>query len=329
MISSSEEEPFKDLESDHEVSSHETASPLRPSSTSVVPPPTTVIPPPTHQSPYLRQTARMRAAMDQPARPTMPRPDVPRNYGAVMNCQELERMQQLTSVLQDHMNRLDLHSQTIQDILNRVERIDQRTNKDQDAAFEARALNRRTWYLAFSVVLVVLLLLVSSITKCAEGNKVEYTDCLLQGRALTWWNTQVQTRGREAANGLSWENFKKLLTEEYCRKDQVQNLESKFLNHMMICNKVDKYMTRFNELARMVPHMVFTEEKRVDHYIWGLVPEIRRMVASSNPITLQAVVGLAYRLTNDVVRSSRASKGNDSGRKRHEDQQRNRGRAAR
>ncbi|GJZ64263.1 hypothetical protein Tco_0620684 [Tanacetum coccineum] len=30
-----------------------------------------------------------------------------------------------------------------------------------------------------------------SIIKCAEGNKVEYTDCLLQDQALTWWNTQV------------------------------------------------------------------------------------------------------------------------------------------
>ncbi|GKB17275.1 zinc finger, CCHC-type, retrotransposon gag domain protein, partial [Tanacetum coccineum] len=252
-----------------------------------------------------------------------------------MNCQELERMQQLTAVSQDHMTRLDLHSQTIQDILNRVERIDQRTDRDQDAAFEARALNRRTCYKTFmaskpkefygtegAVGLLSWLESVESklsITKCAEGNKVEYTDCLLQGRALTWWNTQVQTRGREAANGLSWENFKKLLTKEYCRKDQVQNLESKFLNHMMIGNKVDKYTTRFNELARMVPHMVSTEEKRVDRYIRGLVHEIRRMVTSSNPITLQAVVGLAYRLTNDLVRSSRASKGNDSGRKRHKD----------
>ncbi|GJV30015.1 hypothetical protein Tco_1386463 [Tanacetum coccineum] len=42
-----------------------------------------------------------------------------------------------------------------------TDRIDQRANKDQDAAFEARALNRRTWYLALSAVLVVLLLLVS------------------------------------------------------------------------------------------------------------------------------------------------------------------------
>ncbi|GKC63906.1 hypothetical protein Tco_1096504 [Tanacetum coccineum] len=61
----------------------------------------------------------------QPARPTGPRPDVPRNYGPDMNCQELERMHQLTVLSQDHMSRLDLHSQAIQDVLNCVERIDQ------------------------------------------------------------------------------------------------------------------------------------------------------------------------------------------------------------
>ncbi|PWA47187.1 reverse transcriptase domain-containing protein [Artemisia annua] len=53
-----------------------------------------------------------------------------------------------------------------------------------------------------------------SITKCAEADKVEFSSGLLQGRALTWWNNQLQTRGREAANGLSWAEFKKLLTEE-------------------------------------------------------------------------------------------------------------------
>nr|GEX22124.1 reverse transcriptase domain-containing protein [Tanacetum cinerariifolium] len=41
-----------------------------------------------------------------------------------------------------------------------------------------------------------------------DGDKVEYATCLLQGRALTWWNTQVQTHGRDAANGLTWETFK-------------------------------------------------------------------------------------------------------------------------
>ena len=64
-----------------------------------------------------------------------------------------------------------------------------------------------------------------NISDCAEGNKVKYAACLLQGRALTWWNTLVQTRGREAANQLSWEEFKKLLKEEYCPRSDLQKLE--------------------------------------------------------------------------------------------------------
>ncbi|XP_024964017.1 uncharacterized protein LOC112504315 [Cynara cardunculus var. scolymus] len=49
--------------------------------------------------------------------------------------------------------------------------------------------------------------------------------------------------------------------------------------------------------------MVTPEEKRIDRYIWGLVPEIRGMVTSANPTTIQNAVVLANRLTNDAVRS--------------------------
>ncbi|GKG47323.1 reverse transcriptase domain-containing protein, partial [Tanacetum coccineum] len=105
-----------------------------------------------------------------------------------------------------------------------------------------------------------------NITKCAYTDQVEYVACLLQGRALTWWNTQVQTRRCDAATGLTWETFKGLLTEEYCRKDEMQKLESKFWNHQMLGTEVDKYTTRFHELAKMLPHMVFTEEKKVNRY---------------------------------------------------------------
>ncbi|PWA90282.1 reverse transcriptase domain-containing protein [Artemisia annua] len=72
----------------------------------------------------------------------------------------------------------------------------------------------------------------------------------------------------------------------------------------MVGVEVDKYTARFHDLTRMVPHMVSTVEKLIDRYIWGVIPEIRRDVTSSNPTTLQAAVGMAYRLTNDVIRSS-------------------------
>ena len=94
------------------------------------------------------------------------------------------------------------------------------------------------------------------ISKCSENRKVEYASCQFHGWALTWWNILLQTRGREAALGLSWEDFKKLLLEEYCSKSEVQKLEAEFWNHTMVGMEVDKYTARFHELAKLVPHMV-------------------------------------------------------------------------
>ncbi|KAI3685701.1 hypothetical protein L6452_34958 [Arctium lappa] len=62
------------------------------------------------------------------------------------------------------------------------------------------------------------------ISKCPETKKVEFATCLLQGRALTWWNTQVQTRGRVAANGLTWDEFKEMIKGEYCSRSEMQKL---------------------------------------------------------------------------------------------------------
>ncbi|GKF00609.1 hypothetical protein Tco_0027532 [Tanacetum coccineum] len=50
---------------------------------------------------------------------------------------------------------------------------------------------------------------------------------------LTWFestafNTLVQTRGWAAAIAQPWEDFRKLLIEEYCPDDEVQKLESEF-----------------------------------------------------------------------------------------------------
>ncbi|GJV97660.1 putative reverse transcriptase domain-containing protein [Tanacetum coccineum] len=52
---------------------------------------------------------------------------------------------------------------------------------------------------------------------CAENQKVRYVASSLVNKALTWWNTQVQARGREAANAMSWNDFKALLVEEFFR----------------------------------------------------------------------------------------------------------------
>ncbi|GJY68288.1 hypothetical protein Tco_0471270 [Tanacetum coccineum] len=51
--------------------------------------------------------------------------------------------------------------------------------------------------------------------ECAENQKVKYAASSFVNKDLTWWNTQVQERGREAAIGISWTDFKALLVKEF------------------------------------------------------------------------------------------------------------------
>ncbi|GJZ89533.1 hypothetical protein Tco_0661315 [Tanacetum coccineum] len=130
------------------------------------------------------------------------------------------------------------------------------------------------------------------ISKCSDNSKVEYAVYLLQ---------------------------------EYCPKSEVQKLESEFWNHAMVSSDIDKYTTRFHELAKLVPHMVTPEDKRIDRCIWGLAPELRGVVTLANPSTIQSAVVLANRLTNDAIRSGVWKKDNIRNKKREENQSRNQG----
>ncbi|GKE65776.1 hypothetical protein Tco_1519937, partial [Tanacetum coccineum] len=120
---------------------------------------------------------------------------------------------------------------------------------------------------------------------CAENQKVRYVASSLVNKALTWWNTQVQARGREAANAMSWNDFKALLVEEYT--------------------------DRFHELAKLVPHLVIPESARIKRYMAGLAPEIRGMLKATQPATIQNAILKARILTNEVVSNGTLTKGSE------------------
>ncbi|GJR91283.1 putative reverse transcriptase domain-containing protein, partial [Tanacetum coccineum] len=128
------------------------------------------------------------------------------------------------------------------------------------------------------------------------------------GKALTWWNSQVQTRGREAAVGMTWEDFKALMKEEYCPSNEMQKLETDFWSHAMVGAGHAAYTDRFHELARLVPHLVTPETKRIERYIYGLATQIYRMVASTKPPTIQNVILKDKVLTDKVVRNGSLKK---------------------
>ncbi|GJU47807.1 putative reverse transcriptase domain-containing protein [Tanacetum coccineum] len=146
---------------------------------------------------------------------------------------------------------------------------------------------------------------------CAENQKVKYAASSFVNKALTWWNTQVQARGREAAIGMSWNDFKALLVEEFCPSNEMEKLESEFWNHKMVGANHAGYTDRFHELAKLVPHLVTPESSRIKRYIAGLAPEIRGMLRATQPTTIQSAILRAGILTDEAVSCGTLTKGND------------------
>ncbi|GJY23970.1 putative reverse transcriptase domain-containing protein [Tanacetum coccineum] len=91
---------------------------------------------------------------------------------------------------------------------------------------------------------------VHDMSGCEENQKVKYTAGSFVGKALTWWNSQIHTRSKEATVGMSWEDFKNLTREEFFPINAMEKLETEFWNHAMVGASHAVYTDRFHELAR-------------------------------------------------------------------------------
>nr|GFA33284.1 reverse transcriptase domain-containing protein [Tanacetum cinerariifolium] len=99
---------------------------------------------------------------------------------------------------------------------------------------------------------------------------MRYAASCFVNKALTWWNTQVQARGREAVIGMSWNDFRAFLVEELCPSNEMEKLENEFWNHTIVGANHVAFTDRFHELAKLVPHLVTTESsciKRMEQYL--------------------------------------------------------------
>ncbi|GJT23955.1 putative reverse transcriptase domain-containing protein [Tanacetum coccineum] len=101
--------------------------------------------------------------------------------------------------------------------------------------------------------------------------------------------------------GMSWEDFKTLIREEFCPSNKMQKLETELWNQAMVGAGHAAYTDRYHEFARLVPHLVTPEGKRIERYVYGLAPQIRGMVAATEPKTIQKAVQIAGTLTDEAL----------------------------
>ncbi|GJY75775.1 putative reverse transcriptase domain-containing protein, partial [Tanacetum coccineum] len=149
---------------------------------------------------------------------------------------------------------------------------------------------------------------VQDMSGCSIDQKVKYTAGSFVGKALTWWNSQIYTLSREVAISMSWNDFKFMMIEEFCPSHEMQKLETELWNHAMVGAGHAAYTDRFHELARLVPHLVTPESRKIERYVYGLAPQIRGMVAATEPKTIQKAVQISGALTDEAVRNGSIKK---------------------
>ncbi|GKE12834.1 putative reverse transcriptase domain-containing protein, partial [Tanacetum coccineum] len=141
-----------------------------------------------------------------------------------------------------------------------------------------------------------------------EDDTLKYNAGSFVGNALTWWNSQIRTLSREVAVSMSWNDFKFMMIQEFSPSHEMQKLESELWNHAMVGASHATYIDRFHELARLVPYLVTPESRVIERYVYGLAPQIRRMVAATEPKTMQKAVQISCTLTDEAVRNGSIKK---------------------
>ncbi|GKE37770.1 putative reverse transcriptase domain-containing protein, partial [Tanacetum coccineum] len=153
---------------------------------------------------------------------------------------------------------------------------------------------------------------VFGINECAERSKVKFGAATLQGRALTWWNSQVATLGLDVDNGKSWTDMRKMMMEEFCLDEVVQRLENELRSLKLRDTNIAAYTQWFNELALLCPEAVLTEKKKVELYIKGLPENIKGETTSSRPTMLNEAIRMAHTLMEQKLqaKAERIAEGN-------------------
>nr|GEX45380.1 hypothetical protein [Tanacetum cinerariifolium] len=100
------------------------------------------------------------------------------------------------------------------------------------------------------------------------------------GKALMWWNSQICMLSQEVVVSMSWNDFKFMMITEFCPSNEMQKLETELWNHVMVGAGHDAYTDRFHELARLVPHLVNPESRKIKRLLG--MDQLRRLKIKGN-----------------------------------------------
>ncbi|KAD4385935.1 hypothetical protein E3N88_26104 [Mikania micrantha] len=149
---------------------------------------------------------------------------------------------------------------------------------------------------------------VISINECRMDQAVKFAAHSFVEEALHWWNTIKQSKPAADIEKMTWDDLRELVAKQFYPKNELDKVEREFLVLKAGSLNHRQYTSRFNDLARLVPHLVATVERRVKLYMEGLPPKVRIYVKANAPKNFDSTVELSGIVWDDVM-SAEPAKG--------------------
>ncbi|KAI3704949.1 hypothetical protein L1987_75179 [Smallanthus sonchifolius] len=139
------------------------------------------------------------------------------------------------------------------------------------------------------------------LSECRANKVVKFAANSLREEASHWWEGVRQAKGDETVDAMLWNNLKTLVIKNFCPRNEIEKVEREFLGFKAGSKTHRQYTTRFNELARLVLHLITTEERKIDCNIQGLPDKVRTFIKANTPSTNDSVVELSGVVYDDLT----------------------------
>ena len=138
---------------------------------------------------------------------------------------------------------------------------------------------------------------------CIDEQKVKFATYMLEGPTEFWWKLEKRLLlggHTEIKAPITWDKFVESFYEHYFTKTFIAKQVKLFVNFQQDSLSVVEYEAKFTELSRFAPHMVDTEEHKVDKFFDGLNFNNRERLTAANITEYKNLVYTAERVERDV-----------------------------
>jgi hypothetical protein len=133
-----------------------------------------------------------------------------------------------------------------------------------------------------------------NITQRNDREKVLYASGRLEGAAADWWD--AYTVAHAAANTITWQEFQEAFRTHHIPSGIIKLKQKEFLALKQGSMSVSEYRDKFTQLSRYAPDEVYTDPKRQERFLDGLIGPLNYQLRSHTLSNFQTLLDKAIGL---------------------------------